>query len=140
MRSIILLAASAIAIPFIISFVAPLVVSARPYRRDFSNDQAAFLPNLKRRLSPSVRTRCGVTHQIGALAAMLPAEHAFRPDLAAFDRFSSFATATRYPRPGGGLPREPSREFLAEGIRDVTSLVDEIDDYRREKSVSSRPR
>ena len=82
----------------------------------------------------------GVMHMIGALAAMLPAEHVFRPDLAAFDRFSSFATATRYPRPGGGLPREPNRKFLAEGIRDVASLVDEIDDYRKEKGVSPRPK
>ncbi|WP_423958554.1 HEPN domain-containing protein [Bradyrhizobium sp.] len=77
----------------------------------------------------------GITHQIGALAAMLPADHIFRPDLAAFDRFSSYATQTRYPRPGGGLPQEPDRKVLADGIRDVTSLVDEIDDYRGEKGL-----
>lgn len=82
----------------------------------------------------------GITHQVGALAEMLPADHVFRPDLAAFDRFSSFATATRYPRPGGGLPREPDRKLLTDGIRDVASLIDEIDDYRREKGVSPGPR
>jgi HEPN domain-containing protein len=78
----------------------------------------------------------GVTHQIGALAAMLPADHVFRPDLAAFDRF----TSTRYPMPGGGLPRLPAKDFLAEGIREVASLVDEIDDYRRERRTGARPR
>jgi HEPN domain-containing protein len=69
----------------------------------------------------------GVTHQIGALAALLPTDHVFRPDLATFDRFSSYATSTRYPLPGGGLPRLPAKDFLAEGIREVASLVDEID-------------
>jgi hypothetical protein len=53
----------------------------------------------------------GATRQIGALAAMLPADHAFRPDLAAFDRFSSFATSTRYPMLGGALPRLPAKDF-----------------------------
>ena len=79
----------------------------------------------------------GITHQIGSLAAMLPADHVFRPDLAAFDRFSSFATATRYPRPGGGLPREPDGGLLAAGIRDVAVLADEIDSYRREHGAPS---
>jgi HEPN domain-containing protein len=82
----------------------------------------------------------GVTHQIGALAALLPTDHVFRPDLAAFDRFSSYATSTRYPLPGGGLPRPPAEDFLAEGIREVASLVDEIDDYRRERRTGARPR
>jgi len=82
----------------------------------------------------------GVTRQIGALAAMLPSDHVFRPELASFDRFSSFATSTRYPMPGGGLPRLPAKEFLAEGIREVASLVDEIDDYRRQRKTGVRPR
>jgi HEPN domain-containing protein len=82
----------------------------------------------------------GATRMIGALAALLPADHVFRPDLAAFDRFSSYATSTRYPLPGGGLPRLPARDFLAEGIREVASLVDEIDDFRRERRTAARPR
>jgi hypothetical protein len=80
----------------------------------------------------------GATHQIGALAALLPTDHVFRPDLAAFDRFSSYATST--PLPGGGLPRLPAKDFLAEGIREVASLVDEIDDYRQERRTGARPR
>jgi HEPN domain-containing protein len=82
----------------------------------------------------------GVTHQIGALAALLPADHVLRPDLAAFDRFSSFATSTRYPMPGGGLPRLPPKNFLAEGIKEVASLLDDIDDYRRERRTAARRR
>lgn len=82
----------------------------------------------------------GATHHIGALAALLPSDHVFRPDFASFDRFSSFATSTRYPMPGGGLPRLPAKDFLAEGISDVASLVDEIEDYRRERKTGMRPK
>lgn len=82
----------------------------------------------------------GITHQIGALAQALPADHVFRADLAAFDRFSSYGTSTRYPLPGGGMPRLPAKELLSEGIREVESLVDEIDDFRRERAASPKPR
>jgi hypothetical protein len=44
----------------------------------------------------------------------------------AFDVYTSYATATRYPRPGGGMPRTPSKNALKVGIADVTSLVGEI--------------
>ena len=82
----------------------------------------------------------GVGHQIGALAAALPSENVFRPDLASFDRFSSYATATRYPLPGGRMPRLPTKEFLDLGIQEVASLVDEIDDYRRERATGQKPK
>ena len=80
-----------------------------------------------------------LTHQIGALAAMLPDDHPLRADLAAFDRFSSFGTSTRYPLPGGGMPRLPSANMLAEGIADVQNLVDEIDGLRR-ANAAPRPK
>lgn len=80
----------------------------------------------------------GVGHQIGALAAALPSENVFRPDLASFDRFSSYATATRYPLPGGGMPRLPTKQFLDDGIQEVASLVDEIDDYRLERATGPK--
>jgi HEPN domain-containing protein len=82
----------------------------------------------------------GVGHQIGALAGALPSDNVFRPDLASFDRFSSYATATRYPLPGGGMPRLPTKEFLDQGITEVASLVDEVDDYRRERATTPRPK
>lgn len=82
----------------------------------------------------------GITHQIGALAAMLPDDHPLRADLAAFDRFSSFGTSTRYPLPGGGMPRLPSANILAEGIADTLNLIDEVDDFRRERGTSPKPK
>jgi hypothetical protein len=50
-----------------------------------------------------------------------------------FDRYTSFATATRYPRPGGGMPRIPSKEMLSAALKEVTSLVGEIEDWCRER-------
>ena len=82
----------------------------------------------------------GVGHQIGALAGALPGDNVFRPDIASFDRFSSYATATRYPLPGGRMPRLPTKEFLDLGIQEVASLVDEIDDYRRERTTGPKPK
>jgi hypothetical protein len=70
----------------------------------------------------------------------LPSDNVFRPDLASFDRFSRYATATRYPLPGGGMPRPPTKEFLDQGIKEVASLVDEIADYRRVHAISPRPK
>lgn len=80
----------------------------------------------------------GITHHIGSLAELLPADHVFRADLAAFDRFSSYGTSTRYPLPGGGMPRLPSKNMLTQGISDVENLIDEIDDFRRERSTALR--
>ncbi len=49
-------------------------------------------------------------HQLGRLAETLPADHVWRADLMAFDSYTTYATATRYPRPGGGMPRTPSKD------------------------------
>ncbi|MCX7321973.1 HEPN domain-containing protein [Tardiphaga sp.] len=118
--------------------VARLVLKVDPGNAAFHLQQAA------EKLAKAVLTietiAFGTTHQIGALAAMLPADHVFRPDLAGFDAFSSYGTSTRYPLPGGGMPRLPSQDALKEGIRDVASVIDEIDDFRREREASSRPR
>jgi HEPN domain-containing protein len=68
-------------------------------------------------------------HQIGALAALLPAEHPWRPDLAALDRLSSNATAWRYPNPDGGLPTTPSQTELTRSWQEITDLLEEIEPW-----------
>jgi HEPN domain-containing protein len=73
-------------------------------------------------------------HQLGRLAEMLPTDHIWRADLMAFDSYTSYATAIRYPRPGGGMPGIPSREMLEAGVKEVSSLVGEIEDWCREQS------
>jgi hypothetical protein len=79
-------------------------------------------------------------HQLGRLAQLLLGDHIWRADLMAFDNYSSFATATRYPRPGGGMPPTPSRQVLDAALTDVSLLAGEIEDWCREKLAdSSRP-
>jgi len=73
-------------------------------------------------------------HQLGALAALLPADHLWRADLMAFDELSSYATRLRYPTPGGGMPFEPADDELTEASRSVGALVDEIADWCAERS------
>jgi HEPN domain-containing protein len=72
-------------------------------------------------------------HQLGALAALLPADHLWRADLMAFDDFTSYATALRYPKPGGGMPAEPEDSDLKEGWETVSALVEEIEDWCRSR-------
>jgi len=72
-------------------------------------------------------------HQLGSLAQLLPAGHLWRADLMSFDEFTSYATQTRYPRPGGGMPAEPEDADLERGWNEVAALVDEIKDWCRDK-------
>jgi HEPN domain-containing protein len=72
-------------------------------------------------------------HQLGKLAEALPADHVWRADLMAFDAYTTYATATRYPRPGGGMPRTPTKDVIDAAIKTVSSLVGEIEDWCREK-------
>jgi len=73
-------------------------------------------------------------HQLGALAQLLPADHLWRADLMAFDSLTGYATMFRYPTPGGGMPREPDPQSLAAAWQLVAGLVDEIEDWCRERS------
>jgi HEPN domain-containing protein len=112
--------------------VARKLLTAHPRHSAFAIEQAA------EKLLKAVLTTEGITfsaghHQLGRLAELLPGEHIWRADLMAFDSYTSYATATRYPRPGGGMPEDPPREMLEAGLKEVSSLVGEIEDWCREK-------
>jgi HEPN domain-containing protein len=112
--------------------VAKKLIADHPRHCAFCIEQAA------EKLLKAVLTAEGIAfaaghHQLGRLAEMLPPDHIWRADLMAFDSYTSFATATRYPRPGGGMPRIPSQETLSAGLKEVTSLVGEIEDWCRER-------
>lgn len=112
--------------------VARRLLAAHPRHSAFSLEQAA------EKLLKAVLTTEGIPfaaghHQLGRLAELLPADHLWRADLIAFDRYTGFATATRYPRPGGDMPQVPSRDVLEAGLKEVSSLVGEIEDWCREK-------
>lgn len=112
--------------------VARKLLADHPRNAAFNVEQAA------EKLLKAVLTAEGLTfsaghHQLGRLAEMLPPDHMWRADLMAFDSYTTYATATRYPRPGGGMPRIPPKDVIDTAIKNVSSLVGEIEDWCREK-------
>lgn len=112
--------------------VARKLMAEHPRHAAFNIEQAA------EKLLKAVLTAEGILfptshHQLGALAALLPADHLWRADLMAFDDFTSYATAVRYPKPGGGMPNEPGDAELQAGWAEVSALVGEIEDWCRER-------
>lgn len=112
--------------------VARKLIDEHPRAAAFHVEQAAE-KLLKAVLSAEAIVFSTGHHQLGRLAELLPADHLWRADLMAFDAYTSFATAMRYPRPGGDLPWPPSKAEIENAIKNVTSLVGEIDDWCREK-------
>jgi HEPN domain-containing protein len=97
---------------------------------------AAFhLQQAAEKLIKAVLTLEGIafprSHQLGALAALLPEEHAWRADLMALDHLTSHATALRYPLPGGGLPLDPTKADLAASLRQIAALLDALEPWCR---------
>jgi HEPN domain-containing protein len=111
--------------------VAKKLMADHPRHSAFCIQQAA--ENLLKAVLTAEGMVFTASHQLGPLAELLPANHIWRADLMGFDSYTSYATATRYPRPGGGMPRAPSKEMLEAGVKDVTSLLGEIEEWCREK-------
>ena len=112
--------------------VARELFAGHPRHAAFHIEQAA------EKLLKAVLTAEGIRfptshHQLGALAALLPADHLWRADLMAFDDFTAYATALRYPKPGGGLPDDPGDAELQAGWAEVAALVGEIEDWCGER-------
>jgi len=127
-----------------IAFAREDLAVARRVVDEFPRDAAFHIEQAAEKLLKAVLTTEGIKfgvghHQIGRLTESSPPEHVWRADLMAFDVYTSYASATRYPRPGGGMPRIPSKDVLKGGITDVTSLVGEIQDWCQEK-FSDSPR
>src|SRR5262245_49020719 len=68
-------------------------------------------------------------HNLGQMAAALPAEHPFRARLNALDKHSPAATRYRYPGPTGRLAEPPRTEQLQEDIRELTDLLEDARQY-----------
>jgi HEPN domain-containing protein len=115
---------------------------ARKVVDEFPRDAAFHIEQAAEKLLKAILTTEGINfgvghHQIGRLAESLPPDHVWRADMMAFDVYSSYATATRYPGPGGRMPRTPSKDVLKAGLVEVTSLVSEIQDWCRERRSDS---
>jgi len=126
------LAASYIALAKEDLAVARKLMAEHPRHAAFNIEQAA------EKLLKAVLTVEGIRfptshHRLGALAALLPEDHLWRADLMAFDDFTSYATAVRYPKPGGGMPNEPEDAELKGGWTEVSALIGEIEDWCGDK-------
>jgi HEPN domain-containing protein len=92
--------------------------------------QAAFyLQQSAEKLARAILTAAGIpfgtSHNIGQMAATLPAEHPWRAKILALDRHSPAAARFRYPTPGGRLPEPPSRERIEQDVAELARLIAE---------------
>lgn len=113
--------------------VARKILDTYPRAAAFHLQQAA------EKLLKAVLSAEGITfsagHQLGQLAGLLPTDHVWRADLMAFDDYTTYATSTRYPLPGGGMPRTPPKDKLDKSLKEVGSLVGEISDWCEEQAI-----
>jgi HEPN domain-containing protein len=68
----------------------------------------------------------GIDHNLKALADKLPSDAPIRQRFKAFEHYSAYATAFRYPKPGGGLPNPPNSKVLREHLTEARSLAKEM--------------
>lgn len=68
----------------------------------------------------------GTSHNLGQMAAALPAGHVWREHLMRFDRLSPAATRYRYPAPGGRLIPPPPEDDLRADLADVHRLIAQV--------------
>ena len=61
----------------------------------------------------------GIEHQLYALIERLPGEDHWKSDFQPLLKYSSYATAFRYPTPGGRIPTAPDK---AEVLQDAAAL------------------
>jgi HEPN domain-containing protein len=113
--------------------VAKKLILDHPRHAAFQIEQAAK-KLLKAVLSAEEISVSASHHQLGRLAELLPPDHIWRADLMAFDAYSTYATSSRYPLPGGGMPRTPAKAALADALKNVSSLVGAISDWCQEKA------
>lgn len=74
----------------------------------------------------------GTEHRLEILADRLPAGDAWAERLQAFLSYSAYATAYRYPTPGGRIPRSPPAAQL---LGDVVALRDLLGRARAELAL-----
>jgi HEPN domain-containing protein len=68
----------------------------------------------------------GTAHNLGQMAAALPADHSLKRRLAGLDRHSSAATLYRYPSPAGRLQPPPDPATVRVDVADVEAFIAEV--------------
>jgi HEPN domain-containing protein len=114
--------------------------SARALRVTARRQAAYFCQQSAEKIARAILTHAGALfgtgHNLGQMAATLPADHPWRDKLNALDKHSPAATRYRYPGPTGRLAEPPSAERLQEDIRELAALLEEA---RRYVTLPMRP-
>ena len=71
----------------------------------------------------------GPGHNLGLMAAALPADHPIKQRVAELDRHSGAATLYRYPSPVGRLPAPPAPNVVHADITDTEAFIAEVRAY-----------
>ncbi len=98
--------------------------------------QAAYqLQQAAEKIARAILARAGIPfgtgHNLGQMAAALPADHPWRPRLMAMDHLSPAATIHRYLSPGGRLPPPPQVAALRADESRLRSMLAEAEDWCR---------
>jgi HEPN domain-containing protein len=112
---------------------ARLLTSAVPRQAAYFVQQAA--EKAARAVLTAAGVPFGTSHNLGQMAAALPAAHPLRTAVNALDKYSSAATKYRYPNPAGRLSRAPAIEEVASSIDEVAAFIARAKEYFRMASL-----
>jgi HEPN domain-containing protein len=117
--------------------------AARSLRVSGPRQAAYFCQQSAEKIARAILTHAsvpfGTGHNLGQMAAALPANHPWRSKLNALDKHSPAATRYRYPGPTGRLAPPPSAEQLDEDIRELETLLDEARRFTGASSERNTP-
>ena len=102
---------------------AKILAGAAPRQAAYYVQQAA--EKATRALLTAAGIPFGTGHNLGSMAAALPAGHPFKQRIAELDRHSGAATMYRYPSPVGKLPPPPDITAVNADIIDLEAFIAE---------------
>lgn len=114
------------------------LAAARRLERDFPRQSAYQLSQTAEKAARAVceqdGIQVGVTHNLGQIAARLPAGHPMQTTIEALNYLSSSSTRYRYPDVSGRMPAAPPPARLSAYISEVDRFIGEV------RAFLARPR
>jgi HEPN domain-containing protein len=109
------------------------LAAARTLSANSRRQAAYFCQQCAEKIARAILAHAGVPfgtgHNLGQMAASLPAGHPWRDKLNALDKHSPAATRFRYPGHTGRLAEPPSAEQLRDDLRALAALVEEATQF-----------
>jgi len=106
------------------------LAAARLLAKPASRQAAYFIQQAAEKAARAILIAAGVPfgtgHNLGQMAAALPATHTLRDAINALDKHSVAATRYRYPSPAGRLADVPTVEAVESGIEEVGAFIERV--------------